>query len=210
MVNQVFIDDKKIKDILTYIQGIRHAEQIRMMFLCSLNGMRSINFAYLQVGDVYTSDLKVKDVICLDKDKNKGKFGCSYYLNSQMKKEFKEYLAYLKTKNEEVTPEMYLFTSQKLGKPFNRVSISRLFSSIYRKFSIEGGSHLGRHLYVSRLINAGVNICLVQKLANHRNIYAHKKDMSVMLEEISKIEYPINRELNALKKEFMDSYVVRE
>ena len=95
MVNQVFIDDKKIKDILTYIQGMRHAEQIRMMFLCSLNGMRSINFAYLQVGDVYTPDLKVKDVICLDKDKNKGKFGCSYYLNTQMKKEFKEYLGYL-------------------------------------------------------------------------------------------------------------------
>ena len=170
MVNQVFIDDKKIKDILTYIQGMRHAEQIRMMFLCSLNGMRSINFTYLQVGDVYTPDLKVKDVICLDKDKNKGKFGCSYYLNTQMKKEFKEYLGYLKSKNEEIFPEMYLFTSQKLGKPFNRVSISRLFSSIYRKFSIEGGSHLGRHLYVSRLINAGVNICLVQRLANHRNI----------------------------------------
>ena len=149
MVNQVFIDDKN---------------------LCSLNGMRSINFAYLQVGDVYTPDLKVKDVICLDKDKNKGKFGCSYYLNTQMKKKFKEYLRYLNSKNEEISPEMYLFTSQKLGKPYNRVSISRLFSSIYHKFSIEGGSHLGRHLFVSRLINAGTNICLVQKLANHRNI----------------------------------------
>ena len=170
MVNQVFIDDKKIKDILTYIQGIRHAKQIRMMFLCSLNGMRSINFAYLQVGDVYTPDLKVKDVICLDSDKNKGKFGCSYYLNSQMKKEFKDYLEYLKDKNGTISPEMYLFTSQKLGKPFNRVSISRMFSIIYKKFNIEGASHLGRHLFVSRLINAGTNICLVQKLANPRKI----------------------------------------
>ena len=170
MVNQVFIDDKKIKDILTYISGMRHAEMIRMMFLCSLNGMRSINFAYLQVGDVYTPDLKVKDVICLDADKNKGKFGCSYYLNSQMKKEFKEYLGYLKAKNEEITPEMYLFTSQKMGKPFNRVSISRMFASVYKKFNIEGASHLGRHLFVSRLINAGTNICIVQKLANHRNV----------------------------------------
>ena len=170
MVNQVFIDDKKIKDILTYIQGMRHAEMIRMMFLCSLNGMRSINFAYLQVGDVYTSDFKVKDVICLDANKNKGKYGCSYYLNSQMKKEFKEYLGYLKSKNEELTPEMYLFTSQKMGKPFNRVSISRMFSSVYKKFNIEGASHLGRHLFISRLVNAGTNICIVQKLANHRNI----------------------------------------
>ena len=170
MVNQIFVDDKKIKDILTYISGMRHAEMIRMMFLCSLNGMRSINFTYLQVGDVYTPDLKVKDVICLDADKNKGKFGCSYYLNSQMKKEFKEYLGYLKSKNEEITPEMYLFTSQKMGNTFNRVSISRLFSSVYKKFNIEGASHLGRHLFVSRLINAGTNICLVQKLANHRNV----------------------------------------
>ena len=42
-----------------------------------------------------------------------------------------------------------------------------------------------------------------------QRLYAHKKDMKVMFEEISKIEYPINRELNNLKKEFMDSYVMR-
>ena len=34
----------KIKHILTYIYGMRHSEQIRQMFFCSLNGMRSINF----------------------------------------------------------------------------------------------------------------------------------------------------------------------
>ena len=170
MINQVYIDDKKVKDILTYIAGMRHAEQIRMMFLCSLNGMRSINFCYLQVKDVYNDDLSVKDVICLDENKNKGKFGCSYYLNSQMKKEFKEYLSYLKSQNDEITPETYLFTSQKMNKPYNRVSISRLFSNIYKKFNIHGASHLGRHLFVSKLVNSGVNICLVQRLANHRNI----------------------------------------
>ena len=170
MINQVYIDDKKVKDILTYIAGMRHAEQIRMMFLCSLNGMRSINFCYLQVKDVYNDDLSVEDVICLDENKNKGKFGCSYYLNSQMKKEFKEYLSYLKSQNDEITPETYLFVSQKLNKPYNRVSISRLFSNIYKKFNIHGASHFGRHLFVSKLVNSAVNICLVQKLANHRNI----------------------------------------
>lgn len=170
MVNQILIDDKKIKDILTYIQGMRHAEQIRMMFLCSLNGMRSINFAYLQVKDVFTAEWTVKDVICLDETKNKGKYKCSYYLNSQMKKEFKSYLHFLRAKDEDLNEECYLFTSQKLAKPYNRVSISRLFSSIYSKFGINGASHLGRHLFISRLVNAGTNICIVQKLANHRNI----------------------------------------
>lgn len=171
MTNSEFVDDKKIKDILAYIKSMKHAEQIRMMFLCSLNGLRSINFAYLQVKDCYTEQLKPKDVINLDYDKNKGKHKCTYYLNSQMKKEFADYAKYLQLKwGANLSPETYLFTSQKLNKPYNRVSISRLFSSIYNKFGIKGASHLGRHLFVSKLVNAGVNICLVQKLANHRNI----------------------------------------
>lgn len=171
MTNSEFVDDKKIKDILAYIKSMKHAEQIRMMFLCSLNGLRSINFAYLQVKDCYTEQLKPKDVINLDYDKNKGKHKCTYYLNSQMKKEFADYMKYLQLKwGENLSSETYLFTSQKLNKPYNRVSISRLFSSIYNKFGIKGASHLGRHLFVSKLVNAGVNICLVQKLANHRNI----------------------------------------
>ena len=33
MINQTYIDDKKVKDILTYISGMRHSEQIKMMFL---------------------------------------------------------------------------------------------------------------------------------------------------------------------------------
>lgn len=171
MTNSEFVDDKKIKDILTYIRSMKHAEQIRMMFLCSLNGLRSINFAYLQVKDCYNSDLKPKDVINLDYDKNKGKHKCSYFMNSQMKKELADYLKYLQSKwGDGLTPETYLFTSQKLNKPYNRVSISRLFSSIYNKFGIKGASHLGRHLFVSKLVNSGVNICLVQRLANHSQI----------------------------------------
>ena len=176
MTNSEFVDDKKIKDILTYIRSMKHAEQIRMMFLCSLNGLRSINFAYLQVKDCYNSDLKPKDVINLDYDKNKGKHKCSYFMNSQMKKELADYLKYLQGKwGEDLNPETYLFTSQKLNKPYNRVSISRLFSSIYSKFGIKGASHLGRHLFVSKLVNAGVNICIVQRLANHSQISTTQK-----------------------------------
>ena len=42
-----------------------------------------------------------------------------------------------------------------------------------------------------------------------QRIYAHKKDINTMKEEISKISYPINRELNELKKEFRNCYVMR-
>ena len=43
-----------------------------------------------------------------------------------------------------------------------------------------------------------------------QRIYAHKKDMKIMLEELSKISYPINRELSELQKAFMDSFVMRD
>ena len=136
--------------------------------------MRSINFCYLQVKDVYTETLKVKDAICLDYDKNKGKNKCSYYLNSQIKKEFAEYLKYLQQTRSNLNQESYLFTSQKQNKPYNRVSISRLFSSIYRKFSIKGASHLGRHLFVSKLVNSGVNICLSKSWLIIKTSQPHK------------------------------------
>ena len=34
MVNQVFVDESKIKDILTYIQGVKHPEQTRTCPIC--------------------------------------------------------------------------------------------------------------------------------------------------------------------------------
>lgn len=80
---------------------MKHAEQVRMMFMCSLNGLRSVNFAYLQVKDCYTDQLKPKDVINLDYDKNKGKHSYSYFMNSQMKRELADYLSYLQQKWDE-------------------------------------------------------------------------------------------------------------
>ena len=107
----------------------------------------------------------------MNNDKNKGKHSCQYVMNSQMKKELSEYLKYLQNKwGENLNSETYLFTSQKLNKPYNRVSISRLFSSVYSKFGINGASHLGRHLYVTKLVNAGVSVFVIQKLVNHRQI----------------------------------------
>jgi site-specific recombinase XerD len=81
-----------------------------------------------------------------------------YSLNSFFIWEFREYLKYLKSRDDELNPDDYLFKSQKMNKPYNRVSISRLFANIYKKFNIHGASHFCRHLFVSKLVNSGVNI----------------------------------------------------
>lgn len=176
MINKEFVSDNQIKDILTYIKGLRHSEMIRMMFFCSLNGMRSINFRYLQVKDVYNSDGSAREVIELNSSKNKGKFDARYYVNNQFKKELEGYYQYIQTKyGERFTPDAYLFTSQKMGKPFNRVSVSRIFTAVYNKFGIAGSSHLGRHYFITKIINNGCNPFLVQRLVNHRNIQTTQK-----------------------------------
>lgn len=171
MVNKEFVKDAKLKDILSYIKGINHSEMIRMMFFCSLNGLRCINFRCLQVKDVFNGDGSVKDVIDLSSSKNKGKFSAQYYVNEQFQKELKAYHKYLTAKyGDKLDAETYLFTSQKMNKPFNRVSICRIFSNIYKKFGIHGASHLGRHMFITKMINSGVNPFLVKQLVNHRNI----------------------------------------
>ena len=171
MVNHCVVSNNQIKDILSYIKGMRHSEMIRMMFFCSMNGMRSINFAYLQIKDIYNPDGSVKSIIELGADKNKGDFRAEVYTSSQCRKEFSDYYTYMKSKlGEKLTPDSYLFTSQKLNKPFNRVSISRIFHNIYHKFNISGASHLGRVRYVTKLAESGVSAFLVQKLVNHKNI----------------------------------------
>ena len=172
MINKEYVSDAKLKKIMTYINGMNHSEMIRMMFFCSMNGMRCINFRCLQIKDVFNNDGSVKNVIELASCKNKGKFGAQYYVNNQFKKEFETYYEYMKTKyGENLTPDTYLFTSQKMGKPFNRVSICRIFHDIYNNFGIEGASHLGRHMFITKMINNGVNPFLVKTLANHKKMW---------------------------------------
>jgi len=42
-----------------------------------------------------------------------------------------------------------------------------------------------------------------------QRIYGKKKDVRIMLEELSKISYPIHKELKALEEQFRDTYVFR-
>ena len=169
MVNQEDISDSKLKQIFTYIQGLKHHEMIRMMFFCSFGmGMRSINFYALTYSDVYDEQENVKPVIYLSKNKNKGSKSCSYNVNSQVAKEFAEYLKYLKLKNKEIKPDTYLFQSQKgFNKPFARPSISRIFTQIFKVFGCKCSSHYGRHYMISTMLRKGIDVCIVQQAVCH-------------------------------------------
>lgn len=171
MVNQDYVSDTQIKDLLVFATGLNRSKTVRMMLFMSLNGMRSINFRNLIVSDVYNQDSSVKNIINLQNDKNKGKFAAQYYVNKQLKKELEAYYTYLQQKwGDRFSSETHLFTPNKVNKPYARGSICRIFRNLYNKIGVHGASHMGRHIFITKMIDKGINPFLVQKLVNHRSI----------------------------------------
>ena len=167
MINRAIIDDKKQKAIFKYIDTLRNGKQIKLMFGFNwLAGMRCVNFAYLQVGDVIDEFGKVRDIIELSPEKNKGHKKARYYVNDELKAMIKDYVNDYKLKD----TARYLFTSQKTRKPYNRNSISKIFTAIYKTFGLECSTHYGRRHFITELLTNGVDITSVKTLVNHANV----------------------------------------
>ena len=167
MINRAIITDKQQKAIFKYIETLRNGKQLKLMFGFNwLAGMRCINFAYLQVGDVVDEFGKVRDIIELTPEKNKGSKKARYYVNDELKGMIKEYVNDYKLKD----PTRYLFTSQKTRKPYNRNSISKIFTAIYKTFGLECSTHYGRRHFITELLTNDVDITSVKTLVNHSNV----------------------------------------
>lgn len=166
MMNRAIIDDKKVKAIFKYIETMPNHRQIRMMFMFSFNGMRSINFRNLQIKDVVDDFNNVKDIIELSTDKNKGKNKAKYYVSDDLKKEIQDYIKGYDLNDK----EKYLFISPKTGKPYSRTYISTIFSNVYNTFGLDCSSHYGRRYMITNLLTKGVDITSVKTLVNHKNI----------------------------------------
>lgn len=166
MMNRAVIDEKKVKAIFKYIDTLNNSKQIRMMFMFSFNGMRSVNFRNLQLKDVLNDNDEVKDIIELGNDKNKGKNKAKYYVSDELKKEIEQYIKSYNLNNK----EQYLFISHKTGKPYSRTYISTIFSNVYNTFGLDCSSHYGRRYLITNLLTKGVDITSVKTLVNHKNI----------------------------------------
>lgn len=167
MENREVIDSKKLKTIFKYISTMANGDQIALMFKFSYSGMRLCNWYKLQIKDVLSQDNKVKDVIALTSEKNKGKDGVNYYLSDDVKQAIAEYI-----KDWDLTDrERYLFISQKTGKPYCKNSLTNLFHKIYSDLGIENCStHCGRRNFITNLLVNGVDITSVKTLVGHKHI----------------------------------------
>ena len=191
MINHDYVSDEKVKEVLANVRANR---TYRMMLFFSLNGFRSINFRNLIVEDVYNADGSVKDVVYLPENKNKGKFAAQYYVNTQLKKELEGYYGFLQRKwGDKLSSETYLFTPEDKNKPFARGSICRIFRKLYKKVGVTGASHMGRHIFITKMIDKGINPFIVQKLVNHRSIQTTQRyynaDPRRLLNAVEMVEF---------------------
>ena len=167
MENRAVIDSKKLKTILKYVRTMTNGDQIALMFKFSFMGMRLCNWYKLQIKDVLTQDNKIKDVISLSSDKNKGSNGVNYYVSDDVKEEIGAYLDGWNVADR----EKYLFVSQKTGKPYCKNSLTNLFHKIYKELGIENcATHCGRRNFITNLLINGVDIVSVKTLVGHRHI----------------------------------------
>ncbi len=187
-INREIIPATKLKQIRAYIDTLRNAKQIQMMFNFSFYcGMRCINFTYLQIKDVIKDNGEIRDFIELGGYKNKGDKLAKYYLNDRMKLEIEKYISKMNLTD----GERFLFTSQKTGKPYNRNSISKIFTSIYKTFNLNCSTHYGRRNFITTLLTNGTDITTVKTLVNHSNIQTttlyYNENPEVLLEAVNQI-----------------------
>ena len=195
MINHDYVSDEKVRELLG---KVKNNPTYHMMLFFSLNGFRSINFRNLVLSDAFDSDGAVKDIINLPEDKNKGKYSAQYYVNTQLKKELEGYYRFLQKKwGDKLSDDTYLFTPEDKNppknKPFARGSICRIFRKMYKKIKVEGASHMGRHIFITKMIDKGINPFIVQKLVNHRSIQTTQRyynaDPRRLLNAVEMVEF---------------------
>ncbi len=158
----------ELEIVLNAVNKRRHASRDRAMVLLTFwSGMRVGEIAALKIGDVLTSDGKVKDEIRLKPEQTKGSKHRTVMIGERLRQELIVYIGALKSAN----PESPLFPSQKCNSHFNANALAQKFKRIYALAGIDGAtSHSGRRTFITQLANKGIGVRVLQSLAGHRSI----------------------------------------
>ena len=129
------LTETDIKNCLRYIDDMKNGERNRAMFELMLNtALRIHSIQKLTIGQVYDDDFKPRDSFLLQPEQNKGhKKSLQVYINETLKKELKRYAKYLSTFKPSVTPDDYLFRSNK-GGFLSKQQIIYMFRQVFDAF----------------------------------------------------------------------------
>ena len=151
--------------------GLRNQTILVMSFKC---GLRAKELASLKISDVMNDENKIKEELQLLKSYTKGdKHRTIYLTNTKVRKILLEWINFrMITDNNLFSLDAPLFKSQK-GYHFSANSMAQLVSRILKNAGAEFqdcSSHSGRRTLITNMVNNGISVNKVQKIAGHSNI----------------------------------------
>ena len=167
------LTETDIKNCLRYIDDMKNGERNRAMLEMMINtALRIHSIQKLTIGQVYDDDFKPRDSFLLQPEQNKGhKKSLQVYINETLKKELKRYAKYLSTFKPSVTPDDYLFRSNK-GGFLSKQQIIYIFRQVFDAVGLDKQyrCHSLRATVLTRLMDAGYPLPLIQQISGHSSI----------------------------------------
>ncbi|MGQ3890022.1 tyrosine-type recombinase/integrase [Legionella sp. CNM-1927-20] len=164
------LTDAEFRRLLAVAKDSTFAIRNVAMIYCSFGlGLRAKEIASLTVADVADSHYRLLDEICLKRSMTKGeKQRYAYLSNKKLREALQTYLNQLKTNN--MVRHKPFFQTQRRSR-FTPNTLQKWFRKMYDKAGIIGASsHSGRRTFITRLIEQGVDIKAVSRLAGHASI----------------------------------------
>ena len=139
-------------------------------------GLRAIEIANLKVGDVFTNENTVNDIIVLSKEQTKGKNNNVVHVGKKLQKEILNFTN--KHPNLTKNEENRLFKTQR--GVFSSQSIQNLFRQLYEMANIKNASsHSGRRTFITNLSEKGISTRVIQELARHSSMVTTQRYIDV-------------------------------
>ena len=162
------LTEAEFKRLLLVAKNAQMPERNVALIYCSFGlGLRAKEIASLKISDVTDTNYKLLDEICLKRSMTKGeKQRYAYLVNKKVCDALEAHIKNLKDTNRDKP----LFLTQRKSR-FTPNTLQQWFRTLYDKAGITGASsHSGRRTFITRLIENGVDIKAVSRLAGHSSI----------------------------------------
>jgi integrase/recombinase XerD len=167
------LDEREFKRLLIIAKDSSFALRNIAIIYCSFGlGLRVKEIAALKITDVFDNNFKVLEQVNLKRAMTKGgKQRYVYVTNKKVATALQDYIDYLLNKEQSAfNKNGYLFKTQR-GSRFHPDVLQKWFRKMYDKVGLtEASSHSGRRTFITRLVEQGVDIKAVSRLAGHANI----------------------------------------
>ena len=144
-------------------------------------GLRASELGRLKISDIDSQRM------CLRVDQGKGNKDRYVPLSPRLLEELREYWR-------RVRPEHWLFPNQRLGRPLSRDTAWRIYKAAKEKAGIAkpGGVHTLRHCYATGLLEAGVELHIIQRRLGHSSIRSTMRYLHLARDKTSATPSPLD------------------